>query len=244
MIQRIFPFGDRVLLVEWEVRIDPEINAQVHKLTADLRVAKLEGVLELIPAYCSLAVRYDPSRVQYSNLRDWIRHWTPHQYIRDAPERIFLIPVLYGGNAGPDLAEVSQLTGIAAEEIVYQHTATTYRTYLIGFLPGFPYLGRLPASIQVARKTQPRPMVPAGSIGLAGGQTGIYPTNAPGGWQLIGRTPVPIFAPQSENPFLLRPGDQVRFFPIEASEWNAWESRAQQDRPSLWQELVQKAPSS
>ncbi len=240
MIKRITPFGNRVLLVEWEERIDPAINAQVHKLAADLKIANLDGVGELIPSYTSLAIPFDPKLIDVSNLIDWIAHWDPRQIIRVPGRRWFKIPVVYGDAYGPDFDFVCLTTGLSGEEVIALHSSTRYRVYLIGFLPGFPYLGILPEALRTNRKASPRSQVPAGSIGLAGAQTGIYPTDAPGGWQIIGRSPVPIFEPIAEHPFLLRAGDEISFYPITPQEWEQWTAIGTDNITALWTRLAQE----
>ena len=208
---RIRAAGDAAVMVEFECRIDPVINARVVALADAVRAAQHPGVRDVVPSYSAVTVYFDPLRTDFERL------WAVLEEVAVAPERDagpaqeIVIPVHYGGLAGPDLDGVAAFAGCSADEVVRLHTATRYRVYLVGFLPGFPYLGTVDARIAMPRRSCPRLAVPAGSVGIAGAQTGIYPTTAPGGWRLIGLAAVDPFDAGRESPSLFRPGDMVRF---------------------------------
>jgi KipI family sensor histidine kinase inhibitor len=221
--------GDRALLIILGKGIDPAVNDRVHRLAALLRDRKLPGVQDLVPAYATLAVHYDPAAWSGGKVpphealtREIIRLWKSARRATFPPPRQVEIPVCYGGAFGPDLAEVASLCALSEEEVIARHAAVSYRVYMIGFSPGFAYLGGLDATIAAPRRATPRLKVPAGSVGIAGMQTGIYPLATPGGWQIIGQTPKPLFLPAQESPCLLNPGDRLRFVPIDAETFHAY----------------------
>lgn len=208
------PFGDRALLMQWAQIIDPGINTEVVSLSQAIQDAAIGGVQYCIPAYCSLTVGYDPRLVKYEQLCTRIQALQSQLETARSPgvsARQLTIPVCYEGDLAPDLDLLSQHFGLEKEQIIHLHTHTVFRVYMLGFMPGFPYMGSLPKALETPRKTSPRLRVPAGSVGLAGLQTGIYPIESPGGWQIIGRTPIKIFDPEREQPFYLQAGDEVRF---------------------------------
>lgn len=205
--------GDAAILVELGDVLDAALNARVHALAR--RVEALRGVTAVVPGYATLLVEYDPAQCEYDALCHEIQNAL---HIGDAAvvnhTRVIEIPVKYGGEYGPDLEFVARHNGITPAEVVNVHARTTYQVFMLGFAPGFPYLGIVDEKIAAPRLETPRKRVPAGSVGIAGRQTGIYPRESPGGWRLIGRTDVPLFDPTREPPTLLRAGDHVRFVPI------------------------------
>ncbi len=212
---RVEPMGDQALLAVLGDRIDPGVNDRVHRLAGLIREASVPGVTDLVPAYATLAVHYDPGAWLFEPLgRELARLWAGSAQARLPEPRRVEIPVRYGGEFGPDLAEVASRCGLTEDEVVARHSAAEYRVYMLGFAPGFAYLGGLDPAIAAPRRSTPRTRVPAGSVGIAGMQTGIYPLETPGGWQIIGRSPRPLFRPESAEPCLLRPGDRLRFVPI------------------------------
>lgn len=216
-------YGDRALLLQWDQHIAPEINGEVIRLSRKIEQAGLPGVRFLIPAYCSLTIGFDPELTSLKDLSGHIKSLAEDKSEaneENIQHRKLIIPVCYEGACAPDLDWVSQKSGLSSKQIIQLHTGTTFRVFLLGFLPGFPYLGTLPKVLDMPRKKTPRLRVPAGSVGLAGLQTGIYPQESPGGWQIIGRTPRKIFDPQRSPPFLLQPGDQVQFRAITLQEFN------------------------
>jgi KipI family sensor histidine kinase inhibitor len=209
--------GDHAWLVEYEPRVDVSINARVLRLAARIRDQRWPDVVDVVPAYASLAVHLspecpDPDRIE-RHLSDLIAH--DDEAVAQGG-RLIEIPVVYGAADGPDLDDVARVAGISADEVVRRHVAVTYRVFMLGFLPGFPYLGIVDPVIQVARRPAPRTRVPAGSVGLAGAQTGIYPRESPGGWQIIGRTEAWLFDVNERPPTRLLPGDDVVFVPVRA----------------------------
>lgn len=228
------PVGDAALLVEVEgpPGITPEVNAVVLQLDAALLRAGLAGVRETVPAYRTVLVLFDPEATDVARLSREIQALPLHA-VDLAPARRWHLPVAYGGAQGPDLLEVARQTGLTPAEVVALHTAHDYRVYLLGFSPGFAYLGVLPPELRPPRRTTPRPRVPAGSVAIAGAQTGIYPTELPGGWHLLGRTPARLLDWQREPPILLQPGDLVRFQSVPLEELAALERTGWEPRPEV-----------
>jgi KipI family sensor histidine kinase inhibitor len=218
---RIMPAGDSAVIVEFEKRIDPLVNARAIRLAASIHAAPLGGVRDVVPTYRSVAVYFDPLRTDFARLRERLEREAaqpaPGSVQALAPVRI---PVCYGGAFGPDLREVAEFAGVAESEVIALHAGALYRVFMLGFLPGFAYMGSVDARIALPRRSKPRVRVPRGSVGIAGVQTGIYPADTPGGWQLIGRTPLMPFDLSRPEPFLLKAGDAVQFYPIERYEYD------------------------
>jgi KipI family sensor histidine kinase inhibitor len=220
---RLVPAGDSAVIVEFEDRIDERINAQAIGLASAVESARLAGVRDVVPTYRTVAVYFDPLRTDHQALTDLLereagavdggRRSGPRA---DGPRDI---PVCYGGDFGPDLADVAAQARLSEAQVIARHSGTLYRVFMMGFVPGFTYLGTVDPAIATPRRATPRLRVPAGSVGIAGLQTGIYPAETPGGWQLLGRTPLKLFDLARANPFLLKPGDTVRFHPITAGDY-------------------------
>jgi inhibitor of KinA len=212
--------SDRTLLVSFGERIGREPHRRVRGLLASLQREPLASVLNLHPAYCSLLVRFDPLRASHQELQQEISERLARPGADPAATaRQVEVPVCYGGEFGPDLEELAGLAGLTGQEVVRLHAQTTYTAYFLGFVPGFAYLGEVPEQIAAARLAAPRRRVESGSVGIAGRQTGIYPCAVPGGWRLIGRTPLSLFRPDRDPMSLLLPGDEVRFRPISPDEY-------------------------
>jgi KipI family sensor histidine kinase inhibitor len=212
---RLLPLGDRGLLVEFGAEVSPEVNALVRG--AEPLLARLPGVCETVPAFRSLLLVYDPVRTTFDRLAEQAE--AVARGAGPAPDdggRFHEIPVAYGDGWGPDLDAVAAALGMPAAEVIRLHAATPYRVYMLGFSPGFPYLGLLPEALRLPRRATPRTRVPAGSVAIADAFTGIYPQDTAGGWHLLGRTPLRLFDPLRPSPFLLAPGDRVRFVPAPA----------------------------
>jgi KipI family sensor histidine kinase inhibitor len=207
--------GDAMFLVEFEEVIDPVINQRAIALAARLRARRIPGVHDVVPGYCSVGVHFDPLRTELAQLEDAIvaDGRAAERVIAAEPTRVHEIPVVYGGIEGPDLEAVAEMSGCTTAEVVERHAASTYRVYMLGFVPGFAYLGRVDPRIAVPRHRVPRERVPAGSVGIAGEQTGVYPIESPGGWQLIGRTSTLMFDSRREPASLVAAGEAVRFVP-------------------------------
>jgi inhibitor of KinA len=217
---RIRLSGDRALLVEYGDGIDPVVNEKVRAMTALLKKNLPAGVEAVVPAYRSLSILYDPLTTTTAGLEE-ILHALEADFCaaQIAEPKVVPIPVCYGGEFGPDIGVVAEHTGLAEQEIVAVHASVDYPIYMIGFTPGFCYLGGLDRRLQTPRRKTPRTNLPAGSVGVAESQTGVYPVESPGGWQIIGQTPLRLFAPARKNPFLYEAGDRIRFVPVAEAEF-------------------------
>ena len=214
--------SDQTLLVRFSDAITPEANRQVRKLLRLLQSEPLAGVRNLHPAYASLLVKFDPLAVDCAQLEQALRRRIDRLQDFHLPEpRRIEIPVCYGGEFGPDLEDVAASGGVSASRAIEMHASANYIVYFLGFAPGFPYLGGLPQTLATPRLATPRRSVPPGSVGIASNQTAVYPFATPGGWRLIGRTPLRMFQPDREQMNLLLIGDEVRFKPISAAEFAA-----------------------
>lgn len=212
------PDGDAALLVRFEQRIDPAINARAIALAAALRRRRMDGVRDVVEAYAAVTVHVDPASADIGAVAEAVARLareTGAEYPSAERRREHRLPVCYGGAHGPDLAEVARFGHCTEEEVIRRHCSSAYRVYMLGFQPGFAYLGSVEPSIAAPRRATPRVQVPARSVGIAGQQTGVYPAVSPGGWQLIGRTTVRLFDLDRPDPFLLHAGDVVRFEPID-----------------------------
>lgn len=213
--------GDRVLLVEFGDAIDIGINEKVRAMTALLRAEPPAGVELVLPAYRSLAVVYDPMITTPAALEPVVRQLEDRLDEADIPApRTVDIPVCYGGDFGPDIRFVADHNGLSVSEVIERHSARPYHIYTIGFAPGFCYLGGLDPKLHTPRLPTPRTAVPAGTVGIAEAQTGIYPLDSPGGWRLIGRTPLKLFDIRRSSPFLYETGDSLRFVPISTEAYH------------------------
>jgi KipI family sensor histidine kinase inhibitor len=217
---RILTEGDSSLLVEFGKEISPDIN---QKITATVQIMKeqhIEGVVDLIPAFCSLLINYDPRVISFGEISERVQGILKLDARAGAQrKRVYEIPVCYGGSYGPDLASIAQHAGLSEEEVIQIHSSRDYLIYMLGFLPGFCYLGGLDERIHTPRLANPRIKISAGSVGIGGSQTGIYPLDSPGGWQLMGMTPVKTYDPERETPILVEAGDYIRFVPIDEGEF-------------------------
>jgi len=217
---RIVPAGESALIVEFEDRIDPAVNAAAIALADAMQVEGVAGVRDVVPTYRSVAVYFDPLRTAADALLTRLhREAARASTAAVEPSTAVRIPVCYGDVFGPDLASVAAFAGVGEADVIRFHTAVTYRVFMLGFVPGFAYMGVVDPRIAVPRHATPRVRVPIGSVGLAGVQTGIYPGGTPGGWQLIGRTPVKPFDAGRSQPFLLKAGDAVQFYAIDRAEY-------------------------
>jgi inhibitor of KinA len=220
---RIAPAGDAVLIVEFAARIDPVINAVAIALARSLQAKSIAGVRDVLPTFRSVAVHFDPLRTDYAALVEQLHNESTNiasggiEIETTTPLRV---PVCYGGSFGPDLPAVARFAGVTETEAIERHASRTYRVFMLGFVPGFTYMGAVDPRIAMPRMAVPRLRVPAGSVGIAGPQTGIYPAVTPGGWQIVGATPLKPFDLDRVEPFLFKPGDTVRFDPIEPAEFD------------------------
>ena len=212
--------GDAALAVEFEQRIDPAVNARALAVGAALRAARHAGVLDVVEGFCSVTVVFDPLRTDLPRVAAALETAAGRRPGSVAAGREVVLPVCYGGRDGPDLAQVAAFAGCSTDEVVARHSSAVYRVYMLGFLPGFAYLGSVDPRIAAPRRRSPRLRVPAGSVGIAGRQTGVYPLEAPGGWNLIGRCPVRIADLDRAEPFRVLAGQRVRFEPITEAEYS------------------------
>lgn len=208
--------SDCTILVEFRADINPEINQQVHALTELLSTYKQSdrglGIFEITPSYHTVQVSYDALILDPHHLTSEIERMLNNLHSKkDIKKKVITVPVCYEMPYGPDLKEVCQITGLSKTEVISRHTEREYLIYMLGFTPGFPYLGGMDKTIAAPRRTEPRLKIDAGSVGIAGEQTGIYPVESPGGWQIIGRTPLKLFDPSNKEAFLLQAGQYIKF---------------------------------
>ncbi len=222
----IFPLGDSALTVDYGNTIDPGINAEVIARYRQLEKDPLPAMIEAVPAYSSITIYYDPLQAKKNILQGTAFEWMKEEVekhllvsVNHSPEeeRRVRVPVCYDPAFAPDLQRIAGEKNISVDELIAIHCSMEYKVYMLGFLPGFPYMGLVDEKISTSRKPQPKNMK-AGSVGIAGRQTGIYPLDSPGGWQIIGRTPLKLFDPQKDEPVYFKPGDIVRFYPITVKE--------------------------
>lgn len=219
------PASDRSLLVSFGQRVTPDAHERVRKLLRLLESKPVAGIRNLHPGYCSLLVEFDPLKLRHAELEAILRSYLERLATVQLPKpRDLEIPTCYGGEFGPDLDDVAALHGMTPAQAIELHASVIYVVYFLGFVPGFAYLGELPEALVTPRLPSPRRSTPPGSVGIAGKQTGVYPFAVPGGWRLIGRTPIEMFRPDRKNMSFLSVGDRVRFRPVSASRFAALES--------------------
>lgn len=219
---KIYPVGDMALSVDFGNVISEKVNEEVMQLEHTLQEEKIPGILEMLPSYRALLVRYDPAQLSYALLSEKIGKAQGEKGSGEnhsSRKIIRLIPCCYGGKYGEDLKGMEALTGLSEKEIIEIHSGTDYKIYMLGFLPGFVYLGGMDERIAAPRLDVPRVVIPAGSVGIGGKQTGVYPIASPGGWRLIGSTPVRFYNPSAEKPILCSAGEYIRFVPVSESSY-------------------------
>lgn len=234
MHYRLHPLGDHGVVIQLGKDISTEIQRAVQTVTAFLESHPTNWIIEYLPAYTTVAIFYDPMKVPFSSdvlpydyvcsqLKHWLTKLKPADFVS---QKVVEIPVCYGGAFGPDLAFVAKHNGLTPNQVIEIHTSGNYLVHMIGFAPGFPYIGGMSEKIAAPRRASPRLKIPAQSVGIAGKQTGMYPIETPGGWQIIGRTPIPLFRPNNQTPSLLQAGDRVKFKPIGLEEYLALEENS------------------
>jgi inhibitor of KinA len=223
MQERIVPAGDSAWLIELADRLDPDVNARALDIAARIQVARLPAVSDIVVGYRTVMVHVRPLVDAKTPVLPILDRILSEQRPADAapPGRVVTIPVCYGGDLGPDLPDVAAFARMAVDEVVRRHHGREYRVYMVGFVPGFAYMATVDPAIGAPRRRTPRLRVPKGSVAVASGQTGVYPAETPGGWNIIGRCPVRPYDVAREEPFLLRAGDRVRFNPIDAETYRS-----------------------
>lgn len=216
----IQPLGDVAIRICFGEGINEGIHQRVQRFTSKLQFANIPGIIEWVPAYNSVAIYYRPERISFQTLVETVEkiHHTSTGIAPLQPS-VYEIPVYYGGETGQDLPFIAQYHQMSEDEVISLHADKEYLIYMVGFVPGFPYLGGLSPKLAVPRLEHPRPRVPAGSVGIGGEQTGIYPSEVPSGWRIIGLTPVKLFDMDAKHPFLLSAGNYIKFFPIDWQEY-------------------------
>jgi len=209
---RIVALGDSSILIQLGEEIDLGVNQRVHALAGLVEPSAIAGIIETVPAYATLLVHYDPVILSFNQIKNTLREKLTHIQERESrtPRRVE-VPVRYGGELGSDLDSVAAHCGLRVEDVIRIHSEKIYTVYMMGFTPGYPYMGKLDDALIMPRFETPRIRVPAGTVAIAGSQTGIYSIESPGGWNLIGWTPLKLFDPESDSPFLFAPGDEVKF---------------------------------
>lgn len=231
---RLFDLGDRALVVQYSQPFSLELNDRIRAEADALKRKLINGVLHVRPEIDSIFIRYDPDVVSRSQILEWISASEFDSHVLEGDRRL-TIPICYDGEHGPDLDALADLKGVTAARIIEWHGSCTYRVLMTGFLPGFGYLGLTPDELHTPRMDSPRKRVPEGSVAIADGYTGIYPIASPGGWHILGRTPVPMISNSPEKPFLLRTGDTVAFRRIDEAEFDGL--RRLHENGMRWEEL-------
>ena len=233
----ISPVGDCAISIDFGQVIDPKINRHIRQTIERIQELKLDGITELVPTYCALLIQYDAMLYSYSDICNLMEPLLEPSATDDANERVTVIeiPTVYGGEFGPDLGFVASHNNLSEDEVVSIHSGTDYLVYMLGFIPGFTYLGGMDPRIATPRLSSPRTLIPAGSVGIAGEQTGTYPSDSPGGWQIIGRTPVTMYDMSKEQAALLSAGDYVCYVPIDEAEYNRIKALGSDYVPSMYE---------
>ena len=218
----ISPVGDRAISIDFGQVIDPIINRHIRQTIERIKELQLDGIIELVPTYCALLVEYDAMLYSYSEICNIIEPTLEEGMTNTTNELVTVVevPTVYGGEFGPDLSFVASHNHLSEDEVISIHSGTDYLVYMLGFIPGFTYLGGMDPRIATPRLSSPRTLIPAGSVGIAGEQTGTYPSDSPGGWQIIGRTPVTMYDMSKAQAALLKAGNYVRYVPIDESEFH------------------------
>ncbi len=217
---RVLQGGDSCIIIDFGEQISMELNNKVHNLNNWIGKKRYPGLIETVPTYRSLAVYFEPGKFDLQYFTGDIENLEPAILDAELPEKkVIHIPVSYGNEFGPDLLELAEYHGLTPDKVITIHSSPTYHCYMIGFTPGFPYLGGLDERLATPRLLEPRNLIPSGSVGIAGNQTGIYPIESPGGWRIIGRTPLKLFDPSAHPPVMIRSGWSIRFYPVPAVQY-------------------------
>lgn len=222
--------GDSAIVMEFGDTIEKEINARIAAVVENLKNKKIDGILDILPTYRSILINYDPVKISYGEMMDILKGLSKADPNKQSDEvRLIEIPTLYGGEYGPDIDFVAENAKMSKEEVIKIHSGTDYLVYMMGFIPGFTYLGGLDERIATPRLKSPRLKIDPGSVGIAGSQTGMYPLESPGGWQLIGRTPLKLFDDTKEPPVFIQAGNYIRYVPIDQKEYDKIKNEVEND---------------
>lgn len=230
---RFLAAGDTALVVEFGTVVDRAINRRVTSLGRALRDAGLAGIVDLVPTFRSLMVHFDPTVIRRVEIEERVAALLPDLSDEGGTGRLWRVPTLYGGDYGPDLEEVAERTGLSPDKVVAIHSGCTYECYMMGFMPGLGYLGVLPDELALPRRTEPRVRVPGGSVAIATNLTNIYTKESPGGWHLLGRTPIELFDLRRDEPIMLNAGDSVQFYEIDETTYREMRARADEGDPVI-----------
>lgn len=224
--------GDCSFVIQFGNEISPEINKKIRKMIEDLKEQNIDGLIEMVPTYCSMLVSYDPCKISYKELKAKVEELLKLASESTESDEITLIeiPTLYNDEYGPDLEYVAKHNNLTKEEVIKIHTGTDYLVYMLGFMPGFTYLGGMSEKIATPRLESPRLQIFPGSVGIAGKQTGMYPSLSPGGWRIIGRTPLKLYNPESNTPVYISSGDYIRYISIDETEYKKIEKEVQEGK--------------
>lgn len=235
---RYLPLGDQTLIVQYEKQVSVEASEKIQARAAQIRKAKVKGVVQVIPTLSSIAIGYAPHLVTFTRLIEEIHTlrepMSPSVSLETNGSKTLHVPIVYGGRFGPDLAEVTRRTGLSEHEVIRLHSERTYLVYMLGMMASFPYCGDLDERLNLQRRLTPRTKSGKGAVGIADRLTLIYPVSSPSGWNIIGQTPMNIFVPRQEPPSLLLAGDRIKFEPIEAEEAALWDENRQREWNALW----------
>ena len=214
--------GDSALVIQFGNEISVEVNKKIRKMMDDIKKENIDGIVELVPTYCSLLINYDVLKIDYNTLTKKLKKFLSNNEATVEDEEVTLIeiPTLYNDECGPDLEYVAEYNKLSKEEVIKIHTGTDYLVYMLGFMPGFTYLGGMSEKIATPRLESPRLQIYPGSVGIAGKQTGMYPSMSPGGWRIIGRTPLKLYNPDSDIPVYISSGDYIRYVSVDEEKYN------------------------
>lgn len=222
--------GDSAIVMEFGDTIEKEINARIAAVVESLKKKNIDGILDILPTYRSILINYDPVKISYGEMVDTLKGLSKTNSGKQSDEvRLIEIPTIYGGEYGPDIDFVAEHANLSKDEVIKIHSGTDYLVYMMGFIPGFTYLGGLDERIATPRLKSPRLKIEAGSVGIAANQTGMYPLESPGGWQLIGRTPLKLFDDTKEPPVFIQAGDYIRYVPIDQKEFDRIKEEVEKD---------------
>lgn len=229
---RFLASGDSSFIIEFGNEISPDINKKIRKMMEDIKNENIDGIIELVPTYCSLLVNYNPCIIRYKNLKTKLEKLYDNLVDSSEDEEVNLIeiPTLYNDEFGLDLEYVATYNKISKEEVIKIHTERDYLVYMLGFMPGFTYLGGMNEKIATPRLESPRLEILAGAVGIAGKQTGMYPSVSPGGWRIIGRTPLKLYDSKADTPVFIKSGDYIRYISIDENEYQRIEKEVLENR--------------